>query len=60
MRAMSEAAEIIEGTWAIPVPTPFGGHTNAYLLAEDTGFSLIDTGWGSREGLDALLSLIHI
>ncbi|OFT25958.1 hypothetical protein HMPREF3172_05495 [Brevibacterium sp. HMSC08F02] len=52
---MSEAAEIIEGTWAIRVPTPFGGHTNAYLLAEDTGFSLIDTGWGSREGLDALM-----
>lgn len=52
---MSTAAEIIEGTWAIPVPTPFGGYTNAYLLAEDTGFSLIDTGWGSREGLDALM-----
>ena len=55
MNGMSAAAEIIEGTWAIRVPTPFGGHTNAYLLAEDTGFSLIDTGWGSREGLDALM-----
>lgn len=56
---MSDAAEIIEGTWAIPVPTPFGGHTVAYLLAEDTGFSLIDTGWGSREGLDALIAGIE-
>lgn len=56
MNGMSAAVEVIEGTWAIPVPTPFGGHTNAYLLAEDSGFSLIDTGWGSREGLDALMA----
>lgn len=59
MNGMSAAVEVIEGTWAIPVPTPFGGYTNAYLLAEDTGFSLIDTGWGSREGLDALMAGIE-
>ena len=56
---MSAVAELVEGTWAIPVPTPFGGHTVAYLLAEDNGFSLIDTGWGSREGLTALMAGIE-
>lgn len=55
----AKASEVAEGTWAIRVPKPYGGHTVVYLLAEDEGFSLIDAGWGSREGLSALVAGIE-
>src|SRR5579862_3678288 len=50
------AEEVRSGLWSIPVPWPDSGlrYTLAYLVSGRGGPALIDTGWPTDEGWDAL------
>jgi len=49
-------AEIIPGINRFILPTPFSAPTyvNIYLIQEDNGYLLIDTGWNNKESFDSL------
>jgi glyoxylase-like metal-dependent hydrolase (beta-lactamase superfamily II) len=48
--------QIIPGIYQLKVPIPNNplGDTNIYLVKDDTGYTMIDTGWDSDESLNSL------
>ncbi|MGY1814982.1 MBL fold metallo-hydrolase [Blastococcus sp. SYSU D00820] len=58
-RALPPVERVAEGLWSVPVPIPHNPlrYVSAYAFALDGGgLGLIDTGWDSDEGWDALRS----
>ncbi len=48
--------EVYQGIYQLPVPLPNSplGHINAYLVRDDKGFLLVDTGWDTEEAFGSL------
>ena len=48
--------EVIPGIYRLPVPLPNSplGHINAYLIQDDNGYLLVDTGWDTDEAFGSL------
>ncbi|MGA7206887.1 MAG: hydroxyacylglutathione hydrolase, partial [Specibacter sp.] len=57
-KAMPPVEEVRPGVWSIPVPFPGNPmrYTLAYLLKGDGEAALVDPGWDSDEGWDALVA----
>jgi glyoxylase-like metal-dependent hydrolase (beta-lactamase superfamily II) len=55
-REMPPVEQIRSDLWSIPVPIPESPlrYMSAYVFADDAGLTLIDTGWESDAGWDAL------
>jgi hypothetical protein len=48
--------EVRPGLWSVPVPIPYSPlrYTLCYLIAADPGLIVVDPGWGSEDGWQAL------
>ncbi|WP_217567263.1 MBL fold metallo-hydrolase [Streptomyces sp. GbtcB7] len=56
-RTQPPVEEVRAGVWSVPVPIPDSPlrYTLCYLLTGDTGLLVVDPGWESDEGWDALV-----
>jgi glyoxylase-like metal-dependent hydrolase (beta-lactamase superfamily II) len=55
-RAMPAVEEVRPGLWSVPVPIPFSPlrYTLSYLVASGPGLIVVDPGWDSDDGWQAL------
>jgi glyoxylase-like metal-dependent hydrolase (beta-lactamase superfamily II) len=55
-RAMPGVEEVRPGLWSVPVPIPFSPlrYTLSYLVASGPGVIVVDPGWDSDDGWQAL------
>jgi glyoxylase-like metal-dependent hydrolase (beta-lactamase superfamily II) len=55
-RAMPSVEEVRPGLWSVPVPIPFSPlrYTLSYLVASGPGVIVVDPGWDSDDGWQAL------
>jgi glyoxylase-like metal-dependent hydrolase (beta-lactamase superfamily II) len=58
-RTLPPVESVAADLWSIPVPSPPANplrYVSVYVLASDSGLTLIDAGWGTQEAWDALCS----
>jgi len=55
-RAMPAVEEVRPGLWSVPVPIPFSAlrYTLSYLIASEPGLIVVDPGWDTDAGWQAL------
>ncbi|MCP2234458.1 MBL fold metallo-hydrolase [Prauserella halophila] len=55
-RRLPPVERVADGIWSVPVPIPHNPlrYTLSYLLEGDGGLLVVDPGWNSQEGWDAL------
>ncbi|KID30219.1 MBL fold metallo-hydrolase [Prauserella rugosa] len=57
-RRLPPVERVHAGVWSVPVPIPHNPlrYTLSYLIASDDGLLVVDPGWDSQEGWQALLA----
>jgi len=57
-RVMPPIEEVRPGLWSVPVPIPFSPlrYTLSYAFVTDAGVVVVDPGWNTAEGHDAIIA----
>jgi len=60
-RDQGRGERVLPGLWRLRLPVPWPGipHCNAWAIAKDGGFVLIDTGWYDEGSMDQLDRALH-